>query len=186
MSLPPHDERLIKALAAVIVDRPRATLKELAEAVGTSRTTLHRFYGTRDNLLKMLEAHGRNILNQIIETTCLSGATPQEALHNLIKEHLAHRELLIFIVFQSRPDFPNPKDDGARWQSYLDALDSFFLRGQCMGAFRIDITAAVFTELFIALVYGLADAERRGRAASSNSAKILGQMFLHGATPMRS
>ncbi len=53
--------------------------------------------------------------------------------------------------------------------------------------FRIDITAAVFTELFITLVYGMVDAERRGRAASSNSAHTLEQMFLHGASnPARS
>ncbi|HEJ6552327.1 TPA: transcriptional regulator, partial [Pseudomonas aeruginosa] len=34
MTLISHDERLIKALAVAIVDRPRATLKELAEAAG--------------------------------------------------------------------------------------------------------------------------------------------------------
>lgn len=66
-------------------------------------------------------------------------------------------------------------------------LDAFFLRGQQKGVFRIDITAAVFTELFITLVYGMVDAERRGRAASSNSAHTLEQMFLHGASnPARS
>ncbi|ELX4162395.1 TPA: efflux pump transcriptional repressor NfxB, partial [Pseudomonas aeruginosa] len=48
MTLISHDERLIKALAVAIVDRPRATLKELAEAAGVSKATLHRFCGTRD------------------------------------------------------------------------------------------------------------------------------------------
>lgn len=46
MTLISHDERLIKALAVAIVDRPRATLKELAEAAGVSKATLHRFCGT--------------------------------------------------------------------------------------------------------------------------------------------
>ena len=45
MTLISHDERLIKALAVAIVDRPRATLKELAEAAGVSKATLHRFCG---------------------------------------------------------------------------------------------------------------------------------------------
>ncbi len=183
MTLTPHDERFIKELAVAIVDHPRATLKELAEAAGMSRATLHRFCGTRDHLLEMIEHHGEDVLHQIIEASCLQSADPLEALHKLIREHLAHRELLMFLVFQYRPDFLDPQDDGARWQSYVDALDAFFLGGQHQGAFRIDISAAVFTELFITLVYGMVDAERRGRAASSNTVHTLEQMFLHGACP---
>lgn len=178
MTLISHDERLIKALAVAIVDHPRATLKELAEAAGVSKATLHRFCGTRDNLVQMLEGHGETVLNQIIQACDLEHAEPLEALQRLIKEHLTHRELLVFLVFQYRPDFLDPHGEGARWQSYLEALDAFFLRGQQKGVFRIDITAAVFTELFITLVYGMVDAERRGRAASSNSAHTLEQMFL--------
>lgn len=178
MTLISHDERLIKALAVAIVDRPRATLKELAEAAGVSKATLHRFCGTRDNLVQMLEDHGETVLNQIIQACDLEHAEPLEALQRLIKEHLTHRELLVFLVFQYRPDFLDPHGEGARWQSYLEALDAFFLRGQQKGVFRIDITAAVFTELFITLVYGMVDAERRGRAASSNSTHTLEQMFL--------
>ncbi len=167
MTLISHDERLIKALAVAIVDHPRATLKELAEAAGVSKATLHRFCGTRDNLVQMLEGHGETVLNQIIQACDLEHAEPLEALQRLIKEHLTHRELLVFLVFQYRPDFLDPHGEGARWQSYLEALDAFFLRGQQKSVFRIDITAAVFTELFITLVYGMVDAERRGRAASS-------------------
>lgn len=59
----PHDERLLKALAHAIVVHPRATLKELAETAGVSKATLHRFCGTRDNLVTMLENHGEQVLN---------------------------------------------------------------------------------------------------------------------------
>lgn len=55
MTLISHDERLIKALAVAIVDRPRATLKELAEAAGVSKATLHRFCGTRDRCSRTTE-----------------------------------------------------------------------------------------------------------------------------------
>lgn len=118
MTLISHDERLIKALAVAIVDHPRATLKELAEAAGVSKATLHRFCGTRDNLVQMLEGHGETVLNQIIQACDLEHAEPLEALQRLIKEHLTHRELLVFLVFQYRPDFLDPHGEGARWQSY--------------------------------------------------------------------
>ena len=47
--------------------------------------------------------------------------------------------------------------------------------------FRIDISAAVLSELFLSLIFGIVDAERRGRMARSGSAAILEQIFLHGA-----
>ncbi len=72
----PHDERLLKALAHAIVVHPRATLKELAETAGISKATLHRFCGTRDNLVDMLEKHGERVLNQVIEEADLANAEP--------------------------------------------------------------------------------------------------------------
>ena len=166
MTLISHDERLIKALAVAIVDRPRATLKELAEAAGVARPPCTAS-AARGTTWCRCSRTTETVLNQIIQACDLEHAEPLEALQRLIKEHLTHRELLVFLVFQYRPDFLDPHGEGARWQSYLEALDAFFLRGQQKGVFRIDITAAVFTELFITLVYGMVDAERRGRAASS-------------------
>ena len=87
-----------------IVDRPRATLKELAEAAGVSKATLHRFCGTRDNLVEMLMSYGERVLNQVISDCELQTTEPLIALRRLIHEHLTHREILVFLMFQYRPD----------------------------------------------------------------------------------
>ncbi|QBF26571.1 TetR/AcrR family transcriptional regulator [Pseudomonas tructae] len=181
MSLPVTDERLLKALANAIVVHPRATLKELAEAAGVSKATLHRFCGTRDNLVSMLESHGERTLNQVILEGDLKNAEPLTALRHLITEHLKHREMMVFLLFQYRPDTFDDSEANRPWRSYADALDAFFLRGQQAGVFRIDISAAIFTEMFLSMVYGIVDAERRGRAASATSVQTLELLFLHGA-----
>ncbi|MFK3774993.1 TetR/AcrR family transcriptional regulator [Pseudomonas sp. NPDC089406] len=177
----PHDERLIKALANAIVVHPRATLKELAEAAGVSKATLHRFCGTRENLVAMLEQHGERVLNQVIDNAALASAEPQAAIRHLIGEHLKHREMLVFLMFQYRPDTLLGDSEDRRWLAYTRAMDAFFLRAQQAGVLRIDISAAVFTEMFLSMIYGMVDAERRGRAASANSAQALEQLFLSGA-----
>ncbi|MFD2645487.1 TetR/AcrR family transcriptional regulator [Pseudomonas japonica] len=181
MPSPASDERLLKALADAIVVRPRATLKELAETAGVSKATLHRFCGTRDNLVRMLERHGEQVLSQITRDADLRQAEPLAALHHLVTEHLKHREIMVFLLFQYRPDTFEDQETNRLWQSYADALDAFFLRGQQAGVFRIDISAAVFTEMFLSMVYGVVDAERRGRAASANSVQTLELLFLQGA-----
>lgn len=177
----PQDERLIRALARAIVDRPRATLKDLAQAAGVSKATLHRFCGTRDNLVQMLETHGEAALNQVVTGTDLSNTDTLATFHTLISEHLAHREILAFLLFQYRSDTIGTGGESDRWISYINALDAFFLRGQQLGAFRVDISASVFSELFLTMIFAMVDAERRGRAASAHSITVLEQMFLHGA-----
>lgn len=176
-----HDEQMLKSLTMAVVNRPRATMKELAQLAGMSKATLHRYCGTRENLGQRLEEYAESTLNLIIRSAGLQHLQPLDALRRLIREHLAHRELLAFLMAQYRPDFLDFERGDTRWQFYLAALDEFFLRGQQRGLFRIDITAAIFTELFITLVYGLVDAEQRGRAANAESARTLEQMLLHGA-----
>lgn len=181
--MPPSvtDERLLKALASSFVIHPRATLKELAETAGVSKATLHRFCGTRENLVKMLNAYGELILKQTVSAAQLEHGEPLAALHELIVEHLKQREILEFLIFQYRPDTFSDAEQNRHWREYAEALDAFFLRGQQNGDFRIDISAAVFTEMFISMIYGIVDAERRGRAASATSVQALEQLFLHGA-----
>ena len=49
-----NEEKHLKNLAAAVVENPRSTLKEIAETVGISIATLHRSYGTRENLENLL------------------------------------------------------------------------------------------------------------------------------------
>ncbi|EMR0528611.1 hypothetical protein RZE90_006712, partial [Pseudomonas aeruginosa] len=95
MDLTAADEKLLKALAIAIVDHPRATFKEIAQAAGVSKATLNRFCGTRDNLIEMLLNHGSVVIYRVIADADLEAA-PLDALHRLIEGHLIHRELLVF------------------------------------------------------------------------------------------
>ena len=84
MDLTAADEKLLKALAIAIVDHPRATFKEIAQAAGVSKATLNRFCGTRDNLIEMLLDHGSVVIYRVIADADLESA-PLDALHRLIE-----------------------------------------------------------------------------------------------------
>lgn len=86
-------------------------------------------------------------------------------LQQLTGQHLVDREMLLFLMFQYRPDSLDPEMHPG-WGRYNDALDAFFLRAQRLGALHIDVPAPSMTELFLSLIFTMADAERRGRAAS--------------------
>ena len=53
----PQDAATLSALALALVTQPRASLQELAKAIGVSKATLYRFCRTREQLVARLIAH---------------------------------------------------------------------------------------------------------------------------------
>lgn len=176
-----EDFRHLPALALALVDHPRATLQELAQAIGISKATLYRFCRTREQLIERLAAHAMQALDRAIDDAHLETGPPAEALRRVIALHLEHRELTAFLTYywnDAARDLPQEVIDA--WDHKLDA---FFLRGQQAGVFRIDMTAATLSELWINILIGLVDAERRGRVARAGLAGVVESVFLHGVAP---
>lgn len=170
------DDRFLSSLALALVDHPRATLQELAKAIGISKATLYRTCRTRDHLIERLLEHCGRKLGEATQTAGLQTDPPLEAFRRLITNHLEHRELTAFLMYywgHSAPD----SDAEARWTA---AVDAFFLRGQREGVFRIDIPAPALTEICFSTMVGLMDAERRGRIARVGLAGLIEGAFLDG------
>lgn len=169
------DEQLLKNLAIAIIENPRSTIKELAESIGISKATLHRFCGTRDNLEKMLIERARLSLDEIISIAKNDYSDYLEGFHLLVNAHYKNKEFLRFTKgFQLSMD-------EEYWNSYIEALDYFFLNGQKKGVFKIDFNVSFLTELFIATVCGMVDGEKSGRLAASGLTDAIERFYLFGA-----
>lgn len=181
LATPVEDEKTLAALALAMVDHPRATLQELAKAIGVSKATLYRFCKTREQLIERLLDHGATLMRRSIEAAELGKGPAKEALRRLIQCHLLHKELTAFLTYYWKPDAMQDPRAEATWLAFEGMGDTFFLRGQQEGAFRIDITAAALTEAFFSMMIGLVDAERRGRVARAAVPGMVEQIFLTGA-----
>lgn len=176
-----EDRQILSSLAGALVDHPRASLQELAQAIGISKTTLYRFCNTREQLIEHLMSHCAEFVSQAIETAELETAPVPQALGRLIANHVAHRELTAFLLYYWKDATQDPESEAA-WNT---ALDHYFLRGQREGFFRIDIPAPALSELWVSIMIGLVDAERRGRVARIGLATLIEQAFLDGARTHR-
>lgn len=171
-----EDQALLSALALAMVYQPRAPLQELAKAAGISKATLYRFCKTREQLHEELFNHAIKAINGSIQSANLRHEEPGKALRQLIKNAVAQSELTIFLVHYWKNNVVEHQMQ-AHWQQ---ALDAFFLRGQQLGAFRIDIPAAALTELYASTLTGLLDAKHRGRVAKVGLPTLLETVFLQG------
>ena len=71
------------------------------------------------------------------------------------------------MVYHWRPEYLSEAHHDHVWIQHEKLTDAFFLKGQEMGVFRLDMSAPTMTELFYALIAGLVDAEHRGRIPRS-------------------
>jgi len=169
-----EDDQILAALAAAMVQQPRASLQELAKAIGISKATLYRFCRTREELEQRLFTHAMAALDQAIKTAGLEALPPIEALKQLNTNFLQHSELTSFLTYFWKPE------DNCDVNGCLAVLDAFFLRGQQAGAFRIDVPAPALSEIWSGLITSLVDAERRGRIAKSGLKDLMERTFLRG------
>jgi TetR/AcrR family transcriptional regulator, mexCD-oprJ operon repressor len=172
-----EDTKTLNALALALVATPRANLQELAKAAGISRATLYRMFRTREALIVSLFERAMAAVAEVMDTAGLETAAPEEALRRLIEKHLEYRELMTFLWYYWK-DAPVDTSAVDSWDA---AMDAYFLRGQQMGVFRIDISAPALSEVLIYTIVGLIDAERRGRVARLGLATVIENLFLDGA-----
>jgi TetR/AcrR family transcriptional repressor of mexCD-oprJ operon len=169
-----HDEQLLKKLAAAMTANPRATTQELAVAAGISRATFNRFCGTREKLVEMILEQAEQSFQAIVALTGKEVRDYPAAVSDLIEAHFEHQEYLVFIC-QAQNILEN-----TYWDSYLEALDGLFLKGQKAGAFRLDFSNQMLTELFLSMICGIIDAKYRGRVAASGMENKMLAFFLNG------
>jgi TetR/AcrR family transcriptional repressor of mexCD-oprJ operon len=174
MSNNTHDEQLLKKLAAAMTANPRATTQELATAVGISRATFNRFYGTREKLVAVIMEQAGQSFQAIIDLAGKEVTDYPAAISDLIAAHFENQEYLVFIC-QAQNIMEN-----TYWDSYLGALDRFFLNGQKDGAFQLDYSNQMLTEMFLSLICGMIDARLRGRVAASGIENKMLTFFLNG------
>lgn len=178
MSVKSDEITLMRSLAVAMVQQPRASLQELAQAVGISKATLYRFSRTREDLLAKLMTHCLQLQQEVVSG--LRDAPVRDALSTMIQTYVAEKEFTSFLsaywVGLEDPNHP----EIAQWEQCLEAMDHFFLRGQREGLFRLDTPAPALTDIFFATTSGLIDAERRGRIARVGLADIIERLLLEG------
>lgn len=167
---------LLNALALALVEYPRASLQELACAVGVSKATLYRFCRTRENLIERLIQRSIEAYQEAIRDANLDTAEPREGIRKLLENYYTNKELTIFIMQYWQPAL----SENCACIETQGILDKFFLRGQQEGCFRIDISAVAMTECCHGLFSTLIDAELRGRVPRIKVIDIIETMLLEG------
>jgi TetR/AcrR family transcriptional repressor of mexCD-oprJ operon len=173
-------DQLLRATASALVDKPFASLQELAKSTGVSEAILCGFCSDRDNLIALLYSGSLEQLDETIAEAHLETGSIGESLKSLTEGLLKNKEFLIFLTHRFELDEEVLRTQKVSWQEFQTKIDRFFLRGKFEGSLRNDVSAAAMSEVFIGMLLALINSARVGRIAESEILCSMETMFLKG------
>ncbi len=143
-------QAILAAAVTVFARDPSAALGEVAAAAGVGRTTLHRYFAERSDLISALAAHTLDQVCTATDRAELSHGPAPEALGRLCREYFELGDVLTLIFNE-----PQIGADPA-YQEEVEhdrELTDLIARGQAEGTIDPAFTPAWFQYALWALLY---------------------------------
>lgn len=169
-------EELLAKLAGALADNPGSTMKELAEATGISKASLHRIYTNKENICTLIVQKNKNIFQQLC-------AIMQEAEPDWLGALQASIDLLVdnspFVRCLGRDIFWTDVME-AVWEVFDQEITKFFCKGKEAGIVKSDFSSTDMNDLFIGLVTGMIESMSMRQSSPQTVKRIVYEALLGG------
>lgn len=177
---------VLRAATGVLVVAPQTTLAELAVTLGIGRTTLHRLFPTRDDLLRAIAHDALDELG-VVYTEAGVTADPQEpheaiaAVRRLVGALVPLGPSLMFLLRASE------LDDDQALERRSEEVDRPLLRcvavAQADGDLDPSLPVWWVVEMLLAAVYIGWEQIEKGRLAPLDAPDLVMRTWLRGVSP---
>lgn len=184
-STPTREERtraaILDAAAALLPKDAGASLSEVATAAGVGRTTVHRYFPTREALLNALAKEAIDRLDSALTQARLHDGPVPAVLARVADLVIPLADEFRFLeVGPAIWDLDGLSD---RWDSLARRLEALVDHGKREGTLRPDLPTAWVVDLFAGAVFTAGDAISCGRLARNDATRLVLDVLLHGAAP---
>lgn len=149
---------IIGAAATVLARDRRATLAEIAQAAEVGRSTLHRYFADRDELVRAAVVDSLALIEQAVLGAAVDEGPPVDAMRRLVTALVATGDRLIFAFGDLSLLDELPEEDDQTERLVIDLIE----RGQAEGVFDRDVSAPWIMSTVWAMVYTGAEAAQSG------------------------
>jgi AcrR family transcriptional regulator len=166
---------ILEAAASVLARDRAATLADIAEAAKVGRSTLHRYFADRGELVEATVEDSLRALGQAVEDAALDQGPPLEAMRRLVAAMVGVGDRLLFLfgdprVLEGRGE-PAPPDR---------PVTALIERGQAAGVFDPEVSPGWIEHVLWALVYTGAEEANAGRLPRSGVPATVIRSLEHG------
>ena len=168
---------LLDVAAEVLVADPAASLAEVAAAAGIGRTTLHKQYATRDDLLCAVGHRAIDLWGQAIDG--VAGSTdPDGGLRAITAAMIPLGPQLAFLW--RTPAFDHVTELDERWKAAEACVLGVLKRAQDRGVVSGSVPDWWLMQTFYSVIYVAAESVGAGKLAPLDAPGLALRTFLHG------
>jgi AcrR family transcriptional regulator len=170
---------LLDAAAEALAADPGASLADVAEAAGIGRTTLHKHYATRDDLLRAVGRRALDLWQEAVDQVCADAAEqPDSGLRALAAALIPIGPQLIFLWRTPAFDHHLEIDKGVHTMDERSL--ALLARVQARGLLAAGVPTWWLLQSFYSLVYVASESIQSGWLAPREAPDLVVTTFLHG------
>lgn len=162
----------------VLVADPAAALAEVAEAAGIGRTTLHKHYATRDDLLRAVGHRSLDLWDAAVDAAEQAADDADGGLRALAQAMVPIGPHLAFLW--RNPVFDHDAEIGRRWKQVEPRALAVLARARERGALRANVPDFWLLQMFYSVVYVAAESVHSGHLAPRDAPGLAVDTFLRG------
>jgi AcrR family transcriptional regulator len=170
---------LLDVAAEVLVADPSASLTQVAEAAGIGRTTLHKQYATREDLLRAVGNRVIDLWEQVTEVA--SAGDADGGLRAAIEAMIPIGPQLAFLW--RTPSFDHDQDLETRWNAFTQQTLAILKRAQDRGVISAAVPDWWLLSTFHAVIYIASERVQLGHLARLDAPGLALSTLLHGIGP---
>lgn len=156
---------------------PAASLAEVAEAAGIGRTTLHKHYATRDDLMRAVGMRALDRWEQVVAVADQSEDS-DGGLRALTEAMVPIGPHMAFLW--RNPIFDHAPDIDRRWRAVEPQGLAVLKRAQARGVLRADVADFWLLQTFYSLVYVAAESVHSGHLAPRDAPGLVIETLIGG------
>jgi AcrR family transcriptional regulator len=168
---------LLEVVAEVLVAQPGASLAEVAQAAGISRTTLHKHYATRDELVRAVALRAVEIWEQAVDAVAEEPGQ-DGGLRNLLAAMIESGPQLAFLW--RNPSLDQDEELNRRYGEVQKGCFAVLRRAREQGLLSAAVPDWWLLQTMFALVYTAAESVHSGHLAPRDAPDLALKTLLHG------
>jgi AcrR family transcriptional regulator len=173
-------DRILAVAAELLAKDTGVSLAQISAAAGVGRTTVHRYFPTREGLIEVLAVESIGAVRDVLVYCRLDDGSVPDVLGRIADAVLPlAAELRYLDTAQGVWDLPEVR---RVWGAIVDDLDRLVERGQRDGDVRADVPAALVVNVFLGALWAVDEGVREGRIAPAGANRRLVAVLLNGIT----